>query len=274
MPEQRTFDAPAGALVVHTWEPVGPPTYLVLVAHGYAEHAGRYDHVAERLAESGARVVAPDQRGHGQSGGVRGRMLDMDSYAGDLLALADATRTGLPAVPQILIGHSMGGLIAARFAQLWPDRVDGLVLSAPVVGGNPEVFALADQDPIPDTPVDPTVLSRDPAVGAAFAGDPLVYRGPYQRETLAAYRSGVDRVAASGRLSAVPTLWIHGTADRLAPLEVTRPAIERIKGPRFETIIYPEARHELFNETNRDTVLTDLLEFLSRVLAGSPAGAT
>ncbi len=270
MPEQRTLEAPSGALVVHTWEPNGSPEYIALLAHGYAEHARRYDHVAQRLTSTGARVVAPDQRGHGLSSGDRAVMQDMDVYAADLAAVAASIRTELPSSPLVLVGHSMGGLIAARFAQLHPDQLVALVLSGPVVGGNPDVFALAELDAIPDTPVDPAVLSRDAAVGIAFAADPLVYHGPYRRETIEAYRAAVRRLAESGPLPAVPTLWMHGAKDALAPLGPTQAAFTRLRGLHFESILYPGARHEIFNETNRDVVLDDLVDFVLRHVQAAP----
>jgi alpha-beta hydrolase superfamily lysophospholipase len=271
VPKQRTLEAPSGALVVHTWEPdEGAPKYIALLAHGYAEHAGRYDHVAQRLTSTGAGVVAPDQRGHGLSPGDRALMRDMDAYVTDLDAIAASIRTELPSSPLVLVGHSMGGLIAARFAQLHPGRLAALVLSGPVVGGNPDVFALAELDAIPDTPVDPAVLSRDAAVGVAFAADPLVYRGPYRRETINAYRAAVRQLAESGPLPPVPTLWMHGAEDTLAPLDATRAAFTRLKGARFESILYPEARHEIFNETNREVVLDDLVDFVLRHVPAAP----
>jgi alpha-beta hydrolase superfamily lysophospholipase len=268
VPIERTIDVPSGSLVVHHWCSAAAPHFLTFIAHGYAEHARRYDHVASRLVDAGSTVIAPDQRGHGRSSGARGLMADMDGYAADLRAVMAAFHLEFPSAPRVLIGHSMGGLIATRLVQLFPGSVDALVLSGPVVGGNPDVFALADVDPIPDAPVDPSVLSRDLAVGAAFAADPLVYHGPYRPETLAAYKAAVARVAEGPGFGALPTLWIHGGDDRLAPLAPTRTAIERLKGSRFEQIIYAESRHEIFNEIDRDVVIDDVLAFVLRELAG------
>jgi alpha-beta hydrolase superfamily lysophospholipase len=268
VPTQRRVSVPSGALVVHVWPPPGPPEAVVMLAHGYAEHALRHSHVAERLTELNALVAAPDQRGHGQSAGVRGLMSDLDDYADDLAAIAALIEADHPKVPQVLVGHSMGGNIAARFVQLHHGtRLRALVLSGPVLGGNPEVFALADHEPIPNVPVDPGVLSRDSSVGVAFAADPLVYHGPYRRRTIEAYRESVARIASGGSLGPVPTLWIHGENDQLAPLNLTRAAIERVKGPDFQEIVYQGARHEIFNETNREQVIADLLSFLSKALS-------
>ena len=89
---------------------------------------------------------------------------------------------------------------------------------------------------------------------------------PFKRETLRAIIASIDLVAASGDLGALPTLWIHGEEDFLAPLGPARPAMERIRGSVFEERIYPGARHEVLNETNRDEVIGDVTGFVARAL--------
>src|SRR5213078_1978138 len=99
-------------------------------------------------------------------------------------------------------------------------------LSSPVIGRNEAFEQLLAMDPIPDIPIDPAVLSRDPAVGEAYAADPLVYHGPFRRETLLGFGAAVAAVAEGGTFGDLPTLWIHGSDDQLVPLVHTRPAIE------------------------------------------------
>ena len=141
------------------------------------------------------------------------------------------------------------------------------MLSGPVVGGNPELQMLAEMDPIPDVPIDPAILSRDPAVGQAYAEDPLVYHGPFRRETLLGLGAAIAAVAEGGAFrDDLPTLWIHGEEDQLVPIVHTRPALEAIKGARFEEKIYPGGRHEGFNETNRDEVIGDVVAFRGRTV--------
>jgi alpha-beta hydrolase superfamily lysophospholipase len=248
-------------LVVHRWE-AEDLRYLVLLAHGYGEHARRYDHVAERLIEDGAAVYAPDHAGHGRSDGERALVEDIDELAADLHAVATLARVERPGLPLVLIGHSMGGVIATRYAQLHPGELSALVLSGPPIGGNPEIEALLGLDPIPDLPIDTDWLSRDPAVGVAYADDPLVYHGPFQRATLEAIFAAGAAIAEGPGLGDLPTLWIHGEEDALAPLGPTREAVERIRGDALEERIYPGARHEVFNETNRDEVLGDVVGFI------------
>jgi len=254
-----------GRLVVHTWgDEADDPRYLVLLSHGYGEHARRYDHVAAALVADGAVVYAPDHHGHGRSDGERALAEDIEGAVDDLHVVAEQAQAENPGPPTVLIEHSMGGLIAARYAQRYGDELTALVLSGPAVGGNPDIEALAQMDPIPDVPIDPDVLSRDPEVGRAYAEDPLVYHGPFRRETLIGFGAAVAAVAEGGDFGALPTLWIHGEEDALVPVRFTRPAIEHVAGEHFEQHIYPGARHEIFNELNRDEVIADVVAFVRR----------
>jgi alpha-beta hydrolase superfamily lysophospholipase len=139
-------------------------------------------------------------------------------------------------------------------------------VSSPAIADNPGFRQLLDMDPIPDIPIDPAVLSRDLDVGEAYAADDLVYHGPFQRVTLEQLFEGVDRVAEGPSFGDLPTLWIHGSDDQLVPLELTRPAIERLRGSNFTEHIYEGGRHESFNETNRDEVIGDVIAFLREAL--------
>jgi len=135
-----------------------------------------------------------------------------------------------------------------------------------VIGGNPALFGLLEMDPIPEIPIDPAVLSRDPETGVKYAADPLVYHGPFHRASLEMFKRSVDEVAQGGSFGELPVLWIHGSEDQLAPLEEARVAIERIRGARTVEKVYEGAQHEIFNETNREEVLDDTVEFLHRSL--------
>jgi alpha-beta hydrolase superfamily lysophospholipase len=252
---------------VHRWS-AAEPRSIVLIAHGYGEHAGRYAHVAQRLVDDlGAAVYAPDHRGHGRTDGATGLVEDGEAITADLHDVATQSQVEHPGLPVALIGHSMGGLIATRYAQRFGDELAALVLSGPVVGDNPAFEQLLAMDPIPDVPIDPAILSRDPAVGEAYAADELVYHGPFQRVTLEQLFAAIGRVAEGDGFGDLPTLWIHGAEDQLVPVEITRPAIERLRGSNFQERVYEGARHEVFNETNRDEVLGDVVEFLRPALS-------
>lgn len=265
MTEEFTLDGSAGSLVVHVW-PSTDPRFAVLLAHGIAEHSRRYDHVAEHLVRDGAVVYAPDHRSHGRSEGERGTVDDIEAMTSDLHLVAERIRADHPDLSLVLVGHSLGGVISTRFAQRYPGELAAMVLSAPVIGGNPAFEGLLAMDPIPEVPLDPATLSRDASVGEAYAADPLVYHGPLTRTTLETLFGTVDTIAEGPDFGELPTLWIHGENDPLAPYDVTAKAFEHVGGSALEQKVYPGAMHEIFNETNQDEVLDDVSAFLRRVL--------
>lgn len=265
------YDGFDGRRFARTWDDPNP-RYVALLCHGYGEHIGRYEYVADTLVRHGAAVYGADHVGHGRSEGERVLIEDYERVVDDFHLLDRTARTEHPDVPVVLIGHSMGGLIATRYAQRYGDTLAALVLSGPVLGRWDVVQELLAQDPIPYTPIDPGTLSRDPAVGEVYAADPLVWHGPFKRPTLEALQACIDTINRSGTLGSLPTLWLHGMDDRLVPLEQSREGIERIRGPRLESIGYPDSRHEIFNEIDKDRVLGDVTAFIDRVLKEREAG--
>jgi alpha-beta hydrolase superfamily lysophospholipase len=262
----RTLEGVRGEIALNVWTNENPE-YVAVISHGYAEHSGRYAHVAERLVEAGATVYAHDHLGHGRSEGEPALIEhgpDLTADLGAVIAIAQAEHPGLPVV---LIGHSMGGIVVTRWAQQNPGVLAALVLSGPVIGRNPGFAALLELDPIPEVPIDVDVLSRDPEVGRVYDADPLVYSGPFKRETLESMFAAIDEIAEGPGFGELPLLWLHGEEDALAPLDLTRPVVEALRGEDFEQHVYPQARHEVFNETNQDEVIGDLIAFAKRAVA-------
>jgi alpha-beta hydrolase superfamily lysophospholipase len=264
MTESREWTYPGrhGRLVARTWTGTGTPSHVVVIAHGYGEHLGRYERLADALVRNGAVVYAVDHVGHGKSEGERVVVEDFEDVVDDLHELDETARRENPGLPVVLLGHSMGGLIASRYAQRYGDTLTALVLSSPLIGRWDAVDQLLALDEIPDVPLDITTLSRDPGVGEKYAADPLVWHGPFKRATLASMRRAVDAVADGPGLGDLPLMWIHGEEDQLVPIQGSRAGIEHLRGPRFVERTYPEARHELFNELNADEVIADVTEFI------------
>jgi alpha-beta hydrolase superfamily lysophospholipase len=263
--QEWTYAGHAGALTARTW-PRADARYVALLCHGYGEHIGRYEHVADALVRHGGVVHGVDHIGHGKSTGERVLIGDYEQVVEDVHELAARAHERDPQLPTVLIGHSMGGMIAARYAQRYGSELAALVLSGPVLGRWDVASGLLGLDEIPDTPIDPETLSRDPAVGKAYAADPLVWHGRFRRNTLEALVACLDRIRADGRLGELPTLWVHGADDQLVPIDGTREGIADLRGERFEERIHPGARHEVFNETNRDEVLAEVTAFIDRTL--------
>lgn len=264
-------------LFLHEW-PHAAPRGTVLIVHGLGEHGGRYAHVAAQLNAWGWRVLAHDHRGHGRSGGERGRIASDDALLRDLSLVIDAARAAQPG-PLLLLGHSMGGLIAARFVaeglqvapSAWHREVDGLVLSSPALRIGMNAFQrllLATLGPLaPNLAVanglDPSWVSRDPAVVAAYVADPLVHDRITPRLTRFIVDGGdfVRQLAPRWR---VPTLLMWAGSDRCVvpggSAEFAAAAPKAVlQSQAFEPLF-----HEIFNEPEQAQVFTRLQSWLQQ----------
>jgi alpha-beta hydrolase superfamily lysophospholipase len=255
-----------GPLCRYHW-PHESPRFLAVLSHGGGEHLGRYQEVADTLHALGADVSGADHLGHGRSGGERMHIEDFEVLVDDLDRVVQLATAGKADLPIVLIGHSMGGMIATRYAQRHPERLAALVLSGPLLGPWPIAPMLLAMDPMPDFPIDPQTLSRDPRVQQAYASDPLIWHGGLPRASLEAVTRMLATIDAGPGLGSLPTLWLHGADDQLVPPEVTRQGLQRVAGNRFEQRLFPGARHEIFLETNRDEVLATMTGFVARELA-------
>jgi alpha-beta hydrolase superfamily lysophospholipase len=245
--------------------PADSPRWVALLAHGYGEHIGRYEYVADTLLRHGAVVYGPDHLGHGKSDGERVLVHDFEEVVADLHTVGEHARERHPGLPVVLIGHSMGGMIAARYAQRYGDSLACVVLSGPVLGTWAAVDTLLPLDEMPDAPIDPATLSRDPAVGEAYVADRLVWHGPFKKPTVQALADCIETINDAGTVQP-PVLWVHGEDDQLVPYDGTATGWPKIAGAEAEDKVYPGARHEIFNETNQDEVLDDVLRFVHRHL--------
>jgi alpha-beta hydrolase superfamily lysophospholipase len=253
----------SGRVEVRRWATRDPERLVVLV-HGYGEHIGRYEHVADALVARGATVVGPDHVGHGRSGGEQALVADFEPVVDDLRAVVQDARGDLPVV---MVGHSMGGLIATRYAQRHREDLAGLVLSGPAVGLAPVFEEWLAAPELPSDPIDVATLSRDPAVGEAYAADPLVWHGGWKRPTLEAFVAADRAIADGPGFGDLPLLYIHGAEDQLVPVALAQPVIERLAGPDSDVRVLEGARHEVFNEIGREDTIALVAAFAERVTA-------
>ncbi len=269
-----SFAGSEGRVVVHRWDPAGRATRVVVVVHGYAEHGRRYDHVARRLSADGAVVYAPDHVGHGLSDGERAVIADFEHVVDDLTTLVDRAEGDHPGRPVVMVGHSMGGLLTARFAQRHHGRLAGAAFLGAVIGDwawARDVLALPQ---LPDADSDPSGMSRDPAACRAYAEDPLVYHGRYHRVLLEAEVEALDRYAAEVDRLDLPVVLLHGTDDPFVPWQTSHDAVAAMPTDDATFHVYEGARHELVHETNADEVLADLAAFVARVTGQDGSGPT
>ncbi len=251
----------------------------VLIVHGLGEHAGRHAALAAVLAAQGWHVTGYDHRGHGRSPGARGAIPDDEALLRDLAAVIDTLR-GEGRGPLVLLGHSMGGLIAARFVAeglrtppaAWSRSVDALVLSSPALDADTHAvqkLLLATLGRLaPDLAVanglKPEWISRDPAVVAAYVADPLVH----DRITPRLARFILDGGALVRRLAPlwrVPTLLLWAGADRCVAPRGSAAFAQAAPTGIVEAQDYPALAHEIFHEPERDAVMARLQAWLTRV---------
>lgn len=258
------FQGSEGRVFYRRWDPDGSPARIVQIIHGYAEHGGRYAHVASALNQRGAIVYADDHIGHGRSDGERALITDFIHVSDDLHALTTIARAEHPDLPLVLIGHSMGGLLAGRLAQRWPD-VAGVAFCGAVIGDWQWAREVLAEPELPDIPFDPEALSRDPSAGASYAADPLVYHGQYKRGLLEAEVAALDRFQKNLDRLTMPVLLLHGTDDPFVPYERSLQAVRDMPSDDVTVHVLEGARHEVLNETNRDEIIGLLADWVDRV---------
>jgi alpha-beta hydrolase superfamily lysophospholipase len=258
-------------LALHHWQaeqagkPPGdvglPARGVVLLVHGLGEHAARYDHVANTLSDWGFKVCAYDQRGHGKSGGLPGTLPNSGALLDDLAQVLDATRQRSPKLPLILLGHSLGGLVASRFVSLGLGPVNALVLSSPALDAGLGRFQKLLLKVLPGTVpnlrvgngLDARFISRDPQVVQAYLSDRLVHDkiSPRLGQFIAA--AGPATVAAADQWH-TPTLLMYAGADKLVNPEGSRRFAKKaaessaVKPGTVTAKCFDGYYHELFNE--------------------------
>jgi alpha-beta hydrolase superfamily lysophospholipase len=265
-----------GRIIWRSWLPGAEVRAVVVIAHGFGEHGGRFAHVAQRLAADGDGVYAIDHHGHGRSDGPRGRV-SIDDAAEDLDRLIVTAAGRHPGRPVFLLGHSMGGAIALRYAMLHQDRLAGLILTAPLaqVDGRGAVKLLARTiaavaPGLPLARLDPKLVSRDPEVVQAYIDDPLVYHSPIPAGTVAQMIALVDGLPDELGAITLPTLLMYGTADRLCAPAGSVMIAQRIGCTDLTVTPYEGLYHEIHNEPEREQVLTQLCGWIA-AHTGAPA---
>ena len=262
------------------WPVEGARGTIVLV-HGLGEHVGRYAHVAAFFNGRGWRVVGYDHRGHGASDGSRGRLAAQDDLLVDLARVVDAVRVSHADGPLVLLGHSLGGAVAARFVAgalaptaAWSRRVDALLLSSPALATamSPlQKAMLAVLGPLaPNLAVGnglkPEWISRDPAVVAAYKADPLVHDRIAPRLARFVVDAGVFVRSVAPRWS-VPTLVQYAGADRCVPPAGSAAFAAAAPNDVVAARAWPGLFHEIMNEPEQAEVLSAFAGGLDKLLA-------
>lgn len=243
---------------------------VVLLVHGLGEHAGRYDHLAGQLNDWGFAVRGYDQYGHGESGGPRGGLPTDTRLLDDLTDIVDSTRSRMgPHTPLILLGHSLGGLVAARFVALGLRPVQALVLSSPALDPGLNAIQKLLLAVLPKIApnlrigngLDASLISHDPAVVAAYQADKLVHDRVSARLARFIADGGPATLAQAASWS-VPTLLLYAGADRLVNPAGSRAFAAAAPKAVLSAHCFEALYHEIFNELDAAPVYAELKKWL------------
>ncbi|MGH3770407.1 MAG: lysophospholipase [Pseudonocardiaceae bacterium] len=273
--EGRRAIAPGRSAYWQAWLPRDRARAVVIIVHGGHEHSARYAHVGARLATAGFAVYAADHRGHGRSDGRRGNIERMALIVADLSSFVRFALQRHPGLPVFMVGHSLGGLIALHYATEPGASLDGLVVSGPAVqpiAGSALQRRLAGvlSALVPNLGVvaigAEEKISRDPEVVRAYREDPLVYRGRLKARTGAEILATMKSLPARLPRLSTPLLLLHGTDDRICAPAGSVMVHANVSSPDTTLHQYPGLYHELFNEPERNQILTDLISWLNHHL--------
>jgi alpha-beta hydrolase superfamily lysophospholipase len=261
-----------GSLAVWLHPATSTPRARVLIVHGICEHSGRHLPTVEFLTRAGFETVRFDLRGAGKSGGKRQHVQKWEDYVEDVVQVFNWICRERDPLPLVVLGHSMGGAVAAYFAKNYQKHLRALVLSAPayLIGGavSPIKISVGKLlgNVIPTLKVaggdDRTAISRDPGVVEAYYSDPLSCHFNTVRQGNEVLRG----IAAMPKICAeinLPTLFVHGTADRIIRFEGSFELLKVMKGPFRQLHAIPGGYHEPHNDVGREEYFNTLVGWLS-----------
>ncbi len=252
--------------------PDGAPKAWVGVVHGYGDHSGRYLWVIDQLVAAGFGVMAFDYRGHGKADGRRADCAVWDDYLADLNVFWAKLRSAAQDLPTFLLAHSHGALMATHWASTHPSGLKALVLSAPFlkIAFEPpavKLFAarliknilpglhLSNELKVED-------LSRDTAWQKSSAEDPIYLHVTTPRWFFACM-GAQERLAGRGKDITVPLFVAAGTADRIASMPAARAFFDTIASADKTWRDYPDFRHEVLCELNKEQPMGDIVAWIS-----------
>lgn len=257
-------------MVERVWLPSVKTRAVVVLVHGFGEHVGRYSQWAESLNSFGVAVYGYDQRGFGQSQDIPAYVDHFSDYTDDLKVYLASVHQREEGLPLFLLGHSMGGTVAARFVETYQPALAWLILSAPYLKdrsipslASPLVGALAAVLPRqPTIRLNPKAVSRDPRAVERYNKDPLVFHGRIPARTGSEMLKAGQAALNEAEKINLPLLVLQGQSDRLVDPKGAATLFGRAQNPDKTLKIYPGLYHEVFFEPEGPEVLSDLKEWL------------
>jgi len=250
------------SLYYQYWKVENPRAILIIV-HGFGEHTDRYDHVARHFCQHGISCYAIDHRGHGRSAGPRWNVEDFDHFVADLHKFIGMVKEREGKNKYFMLGHSLGGEIALKYALVHPGDIDALFVSGPVLGQQgmplallrevvPSIATLAKESPDMVTPgaepIDTKYLSHDEDNTKAYADDPLVCHEAMKVRFASEAGKNIIWLQDHAHELNVPCLFLQGSEDSLIDTDATVDFYNKVKEEDKKLIVYEGFYHEIFNE--------------------------
>jgi len=267
-------------LFFQKWETDSAKLKLVIV-HGLGEHSGRYGNIIKKLDGRKVSIYSYDHRGHGRSAGKRGHIDSFADYINDLNIFIDHVRLQDDSLPIVLMGHSLGGLIAMRYALEYPGKFSALVLSSaalvPAVnvpewqkkmGG---VFNVIYPSLLQSNNLNARDISHDEDVVKAYMKDPMVHDRVSIRFFFEIMKTKDECLGRAQELS-MPLLVFHGTGDRIVSYTGSQRIFESASSRDKKIFLFDGMFHETMNETNKDDVLGKVTHWILDRAAKKTAG--
>jgi len=264
------------SLYYQCWLPESEPRAILLIAHGWAEHSGRYMNPVNYFVPRGYAVYAPDHRGHGKSEGARGYVERFSDYLDDFKTFFDIVRSKHGNTKIYLVGHSMGGTLATAYAVRHQDELAGLILSGASLDLGSSLSSGLALLLIPFARIlsviapgmgirvlDASAISRDKSVVDAYVNDPLVYRGKITSRFGAEMIKTLQQLPSQMPEIRLPILIMQGSADLLSNPEGSRILYERVGSGDKTLKLYDGFYHEIFNEPGQQQVFADMEAWLA-----------
>jgi alpha-beta hydrolase superfamily lysophospholipase len=257
------------------WAPGHDPSAVLCIIHGLGEHSGRYEDLARNVTDRGSAALAADMRGHGRSEGRRGHISSFEALLSDISLIIEEAAVHFPDLPIFLYGQSMGGNLVINYALRRGDDIKGIIASSPLLRtASPpprwkHLLGKYARGILPTLPLHNEIraedLSRDPEIVGAYKIDPIVH----DRLTLRFYDvllAGEWALRHANDLR-VPTLIMHGGADRVTSLEASHQFSE-LAGDICTFKAWEGFYHEVHNEPGKERALDFMIEWLKQVSSG------
>ena len=275
--KESFFDGKEGAKIFERfWIPEGDYKAVLVIVHGYAEHSGRYDHVARFFCQQGIACAALDHRSHGKSSGKDTEIKNFEYFLDDLETFISRVKEQLGDKPLFILGHSMGGAILSYFAISHKPAVKGLIFSGAAVklsdDFSPALLSLTSFlgkifPRMKLIKLDGNSVSRDPKVVELYNSDPLNYRGGIPARTGAEMNRATQFIQAHMQEINQPILIMFGSEDKLADPAGSKKLYELASSEDKTMKEYEGLYHEILNEPEKEQVMADILVWIEKHLA-------